>query len=288
MDDLGEDDISDTQFNEICENVLTQRELREFSMEWSESVEEDKKRKLCDSECPIPQKVKVIEPHPQFGVGNNTEASNIFRPWEGMNQDMENNTNIFRPWEGMNQGIENNTNQFGAGRVEPEKEKNPQPENEELPEQNHEHERDSHEVEPEKEKNPQPETAKEQGEETISFKDRLFTILYEPENARDIQKTGEKYKPKIKGKVKEYMDRNITFHLRYKVRLVKVDIEGEEERVVQHFNSGNRRLLDMEEFDEVYGGHMDKLNDELENYTGEGSEWVLDEISSIYLNIARL
>ena len=57
---------------------------------------------------------------------------------------------------------------------------------------------------------PQAETAKEQGEETISFKDRLFTISYEPSNARDINKTGEKYKPKIKGKVKEYMDRNIT------------------------------------------------------------------------------
>ena len=39
MDDLGDDDISDTQFNEICENVLTQRELREFSMEWSETDE---------------------------------------------------------------------------------------------------------------------------------------------------------------------------------------------------------------------------------------------------------
>ena len=39
MDDLGDDDISDTQFNEICENVLTQRKLREFSMEWSETDE---------------------------------------------------------------------------------------------------------------------------------------------------------------------------------------------------------------------------------------------------------
>ena len=101
------------------------------------------------------------------------------------------------------------------------------------------------------------------------------------------KKTGEKYKPKIKGKVKEYMDRNITFHLRYKVRLVKVDMEGEEERVVKHFNSGNRRLLDMEEFDEVYGEHMDKLNDDLENYTGEGSGWVLEQIESLFLQISR-
>ena len=55
-----------------------------------------------------------------------------------------------------------------------------------------------------------------------------------------------------------------------------------------YLHSGNRRLLDMEEFDEEYDEAMDKIKDELENYTGEGSGWVLDEISSIYLNIARL
>merc|ERR1711954_10736 len=42
--------------------------------------------------------------------------------------------------------------QFGAGRVEPEKEKNPPQENEDLHVQNQK--KDSHQVEPEKEKNP--------------------------------------------------------------------------------------------------------------------------------------
>merc|ERR1711954_445314 len=86
----------------------------------------------------------------------------------------------------------------------------------------------------------------------------------EPSNARDINRTGEKYKSRIKANVQSNMHRNITFHLRYKVRLVKSN-EGEEERLVQHFNSGNRRILDMEEFDEEYRGHMEKINEELEN-----------------------
>ena len=254
MDDLGDDDISDTQFNDIVEDWSQ-------GDSFSQSNKPERKRKSSDSELPRYHKVRVIVANPQLNAENNTDSSIIFRPWEDRNQSMG--------------------NQFGAGRGEPEK--NPQPENEELlePDQNHQHEKDSHEVEP------QAETAKEQGEETISFKDRLFTISYEPSNARDINKTGEKYKSKIKGKVKEYMDRNITFHLRYKVRLVKVDMEGEEERVVKHFNSGNRRLLDMEEFDEEYRGHMDKINDELENYTGEGSGWVLEQIESLFLQISR-
>ena len=112
-------------------------------MDCSESDKPERKRKSCDSECPIPQKVKVIEPNPQFGVGNNTEAAHQERSKKA--------SNIFRPWEDMNQGIENeqnnrNTNQFGAGnkadpshQVEPEKEKNQQPENGEVlePEQSH-------------------------------------------------------------------------------------------------------------------------------------------------------
>ena len=51
MDDLGDDDISDTQFNEICENVLTQRELREFSMEWSETENDCIQSKKSHLEC---------------------------------------------------------------------------------------------------------------------------------------------------------------------------------------------------------------------------------------------
>ena len=44
----------------------------------------------------------------------------------------------------------------------------------------------------------------------------------------------------------------------------------------------------MEEFDQEYDEAMDKINEELESFTGEGSGWVLDEISSIDLNIARM
>ena len=43
----------------------------------------------------------------------------------------------------------------------------------------------------------------------------------------------------------------------------------------------------MEEFDTVYDEAMDKIKQDFEAYIGEQSGWVLDEISSIDLNIAR-
>ena len=90
--------------------------------------------------------------------------------------------------------------------MEPEKEKNPKQENEELLEQSHQHENDSHEIDD------------DMGEEkTISFKNRLFTISYRPKDTNDILSTGVKYKPKIRGKVEEYIDRNTQFHIVYKV-----------------------------------------------------------------------
>ena len=43
----------------------------------------------------------------------------------------------------------------------------------------------------------------------------------------------------------------------------------------------------MEEFDEVYDVAMEKIKHDFEAYMGEQSGWVMDEISSIDLNIAR-
>ena len=179
MDDIGEDDISDTQFNDIGED-WSQRDS------FSQSDETDKKRKREDDESTIQQKyqrVSVIVPNP-------------------------------------------NVPQFGAGRVEPEKEK-------------------------------------------------------------DISKTGEYYKPSTRREVEEYIDRNIIFQLVYKVRLVKVDANGEEEREVAFFHSANRRILDMYHFDTVYDEAMKEINEDFETYTGEGSGWMMDLIESVDLHIAR-
>ena len=43
----------------------------------------------------------------------------------------------------------------------------------------------------------------------------------------------------------------------------------------------------MKEFDEEYDEAMDKINEELENYTGEGSGWQLEDIESVFLQISR-
>ena len=212
-----------------------------------------------------------------------------------------------------------NVTQFGVGRVEPEKEKNPQ--NEQLSDKkdrkrksdessipqkrknvivhtSHVPQIEAGRVEPEKEKNPQHENNpiidKQQDviikkrERLKTYKNTLFQITYDPHNANDILKTSEKYKPKIKGKVQEYIGKGVRFFMVYKVKLVKFNIEGEEEiKVNAYLNSGNKRVLEMAQFDDVYSQHMAKINQEFENYTGEGSGWILEDIQSIDLHISR-
>ena len=115
MDDISEDDMCDSQFNDIGENYLTESQFRELTMEWcereiqfkdivedwsqgdsfSQGDETDKKRKSGDGEADGQMSAKrhksVIVPNLQLNArNNNTDPSNIFRPWEDRNQSMEN------------------------------------------------------------------------------------------------------------------------------------------------------------------------------------------------------
>ena len=159
----------------------------------------------------------------------------------------------------MAKSINETNQQFGAGRVEPEKEKNPQQEN-----------------------------VDEEVEDKYAFNGKLFTRQYKHRGSNDILKVGQQYKSKIRETVQEHIKHGIRFYIVYIVELEKYDTDLDEETQDVYLNSGNRRLLNMEEFDQEYDEAMDKINEELENFMGEGSGWVMDEISSIYLNIARL
>ena len=137
MDDLSDDDISDSQWHDIGESYLTSSQFEDIFSDWSqgdkpendciqsdnevdgldmdcsESDTSERKRKSSDSELPRYNKVRVIVANPELN----------------------------------------------DGRAEPEKEKNPKQENEELYQQRHEneeiyekrHENDSHKVEHKKE-----------------------------------------------------------------------------------------------------------------------------------------
>ena len=146
-------------------------------------------------------------------------------------------------------------------------------------------------VEPEKEKNPQQENVDEEVEEYVdisAFNGKLFTRQFKPTNSNNILTTGEKYKPKIREKFQEYINQGIRFYLVYKVELEKYDADWEEDTKTVYLNSANRRIFDMEQFDEVYDEAMEKINEEFEAWMGEASGWEMDRISSIDLNIARL
>ena len=70
--------------------------------------------------------------------------------------------------------------------------------------------------------------------------------------------------------------------------MLKYDNDGGEDSQDVYLHNGNRRIFDMEQFDEVYDEAMDKINEEFEKYMGEAPGWVIDRISSIDVNIARI
>merc|ERR1712081_147388 len=92
--------------------------------------------------------------------------------------------------------------QFGAGRVEPEKEKNPQ------------HENDGKEV--------------VEYVDQSAFKGRLFSRQYIHRGSNDILQVGQQYKSKIKETVQEHINRGIRFYIVYEVELEKYG-DGEED-----------------------------------------------------------
>merc|ERR1711954_91920 len=226
----------------------------------------------------------------------------------------------------MPKSIIETNQQFGAGRVEPEKEKNPPQENEGLLVQNQEkdshqvepekeknppqeneglivqnQEKDSHRVEPEKEKNPQQENEglvvqnqENDGKEVVeyvdksAFKGTLFSRQYIHRGSNDILQVGQQYKSKIKETVQEHIKRGIRFYIVYEVELEKYGDGEEDDNKTVHLHSANRRILNMYEFDDVYEQAMTKINDQFEVWMGEGSGWVMDRINSISLNIARM
>ena len=152
--------------------------------------------------------------------------------------------------------------QFGAGRVEPEKEKNP----------------------------PQENDGKEVVEyvDKSAFKGTLFSRQYIHRGSNDILQVGQQYKSKIKETVQEHINRGIRFYIVYEVELEKYGDGEEDDNKTVHLHSANRRILNMYEFDDVYEQAMTKINDQFEVWMGEGSGWVMDRINSISLNIARM
>merc|ERR1711954_309938 len=162
--------------------------------------------------------------------------------------------------------------QFGAGRVEPEKEKNPPKENEGLVVQNREN--DGKEV--------------VEYVDNSAFKGTLFSRQYIHRGSNDILQVGQQYKSKIKETVQEHINPGIRFYIVYEVELEKHGDGEEDDNKTVHLHSANRRILNMHEFDDVYEQAMTKINDQFEVWMGEGSGWVMDRINSISLNIARM
>merc|ERR1711954_159366 len=121
-----------------------------------------------------------------------------------------------------------------------------------------------------------------------AFEGRLFSRRYKHRESNDILQAGQQYKSKIRETVQEHINRGIRFYIVYEVELEKYGDGEEDDNKTVYLHSANRRIFNMYEFDDVYEQAMTKINDQFEDWMGEGSGWVMDRINSIDMKIARL
>ena len=79
---------------------------------------------------------------------------------------------------------------------------------------------------------------------------------------------------------------SIKFNLALKVKLIKSKTYGGEEYTDPEFRHKQETLLDANELKGVLDGVGPKLAEALERYTNKGSKWVVDEVDTLWLDIA--
>merc|ERR1711954_26586 len=114
----------------------------------------------------------------------------------------------------MGKSINETNQQFGAGRVDPEKEKSPQQEN-----------------------------VDEEVEDKYAFNGRLFSRQYKHRGSNYILQVGQQYKSKIRETVQEHINCGIRFYIVYKVELEKYGDGEEDDNKTTYLHSANRRIL---------------------------------------------
>ena len=123
------------------------------------------------------------------------------------------------------------------------------------------------------------------------FENYLFEVNYQLDISSDIIKTATKYKYRIKKKMKHFLkrikERHLNFYIVYHVQLVKETSDGEEVRIKNHLHSSTRRLIHMDDYNEVYSEAIESINKKLDRFHELGSGWRLEKILELNLNLAR-
>merc|ERR1712082_32411 len=124
-------------------------------------------------------------------------------------------------------------------------------------------------------------------QDRTAFNERLFSRQYKHRGSNDILQAGQQYKVRINRLLQHYINNNcaVTFFMVYKCKLIKYNLDDDKEEYTEvYFNSRNRRLLSIEEFEENYEQASDTINEKVGDYMGEPSGWMMDSIKAVNLN----
>ena len=81
------------------------------------------------------------------------------------------------------------------------------------------------------------------------------------------------------------MHKQLIFSQTYKVKLDKINSDGEKVTTSAYLPSNNRRLMNIEELGDEYDEAVNEVNHKLGLYMGEASGWIMDKVENVYVNI---
>ena len=123
-----------------------------------------------------------------------------------------------------------------------------------------------------------------------SMRGYLKSVILKPEgNYTDIRGFLELVRPQIHQQlIDELLNLgSVKFNLALKVKLIKSKPDGGEEYMDPVFHYKQETLLDSSEVKDVLDGEGPKLTESLERYTNKGSGWVVDEVDTLWLDVAN-
>ena len=121
-----------------------------------------------------------------------------------------------------------------------------------------------------------------------AFKEKLFERVYNIRSGTDIKKVGRSKRNSIISALNASLRKHkqIIFYQTYRIKLDKVNSEGENVTTTAYLHSTNRRIFDNSEVGDEYDESVNEVDTRLGQYMGEASGWILDVVENVHLSIS--
>ena len=126
--------------------------------------------------------------------------------------------------------------------------------------------------------------------EKTAFNRTLVNIKFKINDETSPLEVFDIYRGKVKKILKRELEEKkiISSYITMKIRMSKVDQDGESIETDAGFNGGTRRLLDEHDIDEFYDESRNDILEDFAEFNENGSSWIFERVVDLQLNNFRI